>query len=41
MTCTVRFGTPLSLAPEENKEAFLTRARAAVIELAGKTAGAQ
>ena len=41
MTCTVRFGAPLSLSREETKEAFLTRARDAIIELAGKTAGAQ
>jgi 1-acyl-sn-glycerol-3-phosphate acyltransferase len=35
MTCTVRFGTPVSLAPEESKEAFLERARGEVIKLAG------
>jgi hypothetical protein len=35
MTCTVRFGAPLSVAPEETKEAFLVRAREAMIQLAG------
>jgi 1-acyl-sn-glycerol-3-phosphate acyltransferase len=35
MTCTVRFGAPVSLAPEETKEAFLERARGEVIKLAG------
>lgn len=35
MTCTVRFGTPLQLRPQEAKATFLERARAAVIELAG------
>ncbi len=35
MTCTVRFGAPVSLAPEEPKDAFLERARGAVIKLAG------
>ena len=35
MTCTVRFGAPISLAPQETKEAFLERARAEVIKLAG------
>jgi 1-acyl-sn-glycerol-3-phosphate acyltransferase len=35
MTCTVRFGTPIALAPTETKEAFLERARAEVIKLAG------
>jgi 1-acyl-sn-glycerol-3-phosphate acyltransferase len=35
MTCTVRFGTPLSIAPEETKDAFLARAREAMIQLAG------
>jgi hypothetical protein len=35
MTCTVRFGAPMSVAPEESKEAFLERARAEVIKLAG------
>jgi 1-acyl-sn-glycerol-3-phosphate acyltransferase len=32
--CTVRFGAALSLAPGEDKDAFLERARAAVIRLA-------
>jgi 1-acyl-sn-glycerol-3-phosphate acyltransferase len=35
MTCTVRFGAPLSLGPHEPKDAFLERARAEVIKLAG------
>jgi 1-acyl-sn-glycerol-3-phosphate acyltransferase len=33
MVCTVRFGAPIALAPGEEKEAFLDRARAAVIAL--------
>ena len=33
--CTVRFGTPLPRMAEEDKAAFLERARDAVIELAG------
>jgi hypothetical protein len=32
--CTVRFGAPLALAAEEDKDVFLERARAAVIRLA-------
>ena len=35
MTCTVRFGAPITLAPQETKESFLERARAEVIKLAG------
>lgn len=35
MTCTVRFGTPMTLADQESKEAFLERARGEVIKLAG------
>jgi 1-acyl-sn-glycerol-3-phosphate acyltransferase len=35
ITCTVRFGTPLSLRQGESKEDFLARARDAVIGLAG------
>lgn len=35
MTCTVRFGAPMSLAPQESKEAFLERARTEVIKLGG------
>jgi 1-acyl-sn-glycerol-3-phosphate acyltransferase len=35
MTCTVRFGAPIKLEPEESKEIFLTRARDAVLTLAG------
>jgi 1-acyl-sn-glycerol-3-phosphate acyltransferase len=38
MTCTVRFGAPLSTAIEETKDAFLERARAAVIKLSGREA---
>jgi 1-acyl-sn-glycerol-3-phosphate acyltransferase len=34
MVCTVRFGAPVSLAPGEDRERFLERARAAVIALA-------
>jgi len=33
ITCTARFGTPLRLMPGEEKAAFLTRAREAVIGL--------
>ncbi len=33
MVCTVRFGAPIALAPGEEKETFLERARAAVIAL--------
>lgn len=33
MVCTVRFGAPMTLAPGEEREAFLERARAAVISL--------
>jgi 1-acyl-sn-glycerol-3-phosphate acyltransferase len=40
ISCTVRFGTPLALLPEESKETFLARARSAVIELAGPTPSA-
>jgi 1-acyl-sn-glycerol-3-phosphate acyltransferase len=36
VVCTVRFGAPLSLAPDEPKEAFLARARDAVIALADR-----
>lgn len=35
LTCTVRFGTPMSLNDGEPKESFLARAREAVIQLAG------
>ncbi len=35
IACTARFGTPLALAPDEEKAAFLERARGAVAELAG------
>ncbi len=34
ISCAVRFGAPLSLAADESKDAFLARARAAVIALA-------
>jgi 1-acyl-sn-glycerol-3-phosphate acyltransferase len=36
LTCTVRFGTPLQLVAEESKQAFLARARDAVISLSGQ-----
>jgi hypothetical protein len=32
---TIRFGAPVARVEGESKEAFLSRARAAVIELAG------
>jgi 1-acyl-sn-glycerol-3-phosphate acyltransferase len=35
MTCTVRFGLPLSLTEGESKEQFLVRAREEVVKLAG------
>ena len=35
MTCTVRFGAPMTLAAGETKEAFLERARGEVVKLAG------
>jgi 1-acyl-sn-glycerol-3-phosphate acyltransferase len=38
MSCTVRFGTPIALDQAETKEAFLERARDAVIKLAGDKA---
>ena len=34
LICTVRFGMPLERLPEEQKESFLERARAAVVALA-------
>lgn len=34
LICTVRFGTPLAKVSAEDKETFLSRARAAVVELA-------
>jgi 1-acyl-sn-glycerol-3-phosphate acyltransferase len=34
LICTVRFGRALHLAPNEDKDTFLERARAAVVELA-------
>ena len=33
LVCTVRFGAPMALAPGEDREVFLERARAAVIAL--------
>lgn len=39
LTCTARFGTPLTQVPDEPKEAFLERARQAVIDLAPKRGG--
>jgi 1-acyl-sn-glycerol-3-phosphate acyltransferase len=35
LTCTVRFGAPLSLVDNESKDDFLARARAEIIKLAG------
>jgi len=35
LTCTVRFGTPLAAVADETKEAFLERARSAVVALSG------
>ena len=35
MVCTVRFGAPIACGPDESREAFLARARAAVMELGG------
>jgi 1-acyl-sn-glycerol-3-phosphate acyltransferase len=35
LTCTVRFGAPLAAVASETKEAFLERARAAVVKLSG------
>lgn len=35
IACTARFGAPLVLRPDEDRGAFLERARAAVTELAG------
>jgi 1-acyl-sn-glycerol-3-phosphate acyltransferase len=37
MVCTVRFGPPMALAAGEDRDAFLERARAAVIGLAPNT----
>jgi 1-acyl-sn-glycerol-3-phosphate acyltransferase len=34
LTCSVRFGTPLARVADESKEAFLERARQAVVDLA-------
>jgi len=34
LTCSVRFGTPLARVPDEDKAAFLARARQAVVDLA-------
>ena len=34
ISCAVRFGTPLSLRPNERKDEFLARARAAIVALA-------
>jgi 1-acyl-sn-glycerol-3-phosphate acyltransferase len=34
LLCTVTLGTPLSLGPDEDKDAFLTRSRAALLALA-------
>ena len=40
VVCTVRFGAPLALGAGEDKDAFLERARAAVIALADGSASA-
>ncbi len=37
LLCTVTFGTPLSLGPGEGREAFLARAREALLTLAAET----
>jgi hypothetical protein len=34
LTCSVRFGAPLARVADEDKAAFLTRARQAVVDLA-------
>lgn len=34
LVCSIRFGSPLNRLPDEDKDAFLARARAAVVELA-------
>jgi 1-acyl-sn-glycerol-3-phosphate acyltransferase len=39
ISCTVRFGAPITLEENESKENFLTRARGEVIRLAGNIAG--
>jgi len=39
VVCTVRFGAALARLPDESKEAFLARARNAVIALGGDPAG--
>jgi 1-acyl-sn-glycerol-3-phosphate acyltransferase len=39
ISCTVRFGAPITLDENESKENFLTRARGEVIRLAGNIAG--
>jgi hypothetical protein len=36
--CTVTFGTPMQLAPGEDKRVFLDRARAAVVGLRPRVA---
>jgi 1-acyl-sn-glycerol-3-phosphate acyltransferase len=38
LTCTVRFGAPLTVVGGEEKDAFLERARAEVVKLSGQTA---
>jgi hypothetical protein len=35
MTCTVRFGTPMSVGIDESKDHFLERARMEVCRLSG------
>lgn len=41
LLCTARFGTPLQLGPGEDKQAFLDRARGALLGLAGDDVAAQ
>ena len=36
LICTLRFGTPVALGPDEDRAAFLARARAALLDLAAK-----
>ncbi|RMX06469.1 1-acyl-sn-glycerol-3-phosphate acyltransferase [Corticibacter populi] len=38
LLCTVSFGEPLQVQPQEGKDAFLARARQALLDLAGKEA---
>ena len=40
LLCTVSFGTPLSLAPDEDRHGFIARAQAALLALSGAEAPA-